>query len=37
MRIAYNIAVGKHEWRRPFGRTRRKWEDNIGMYLRELG
>jgi hypothetical protein len=32
-RDAYRILVRKHEGRRPLGRTRRKWEDNIKMYL----
>jgi hypothetical protein len=25
------------EWRRPLGRPRRRWEDNIKMHLREIG
>jgi hypothetical protein len=29
--------VGKPEGRRPLGRPRRKWEDNIRMDLREIG
>jgi hypothetical protein len=29
--------VGKPEGRRPFGRPRRRWEDNIKMDLREVG
>jgi len=29
MRNYYNILVGKPERKRPLGRTRRKWEDNI--------
>jgi hypothetical protein len=29
--------VGKHEGRRPLGRPRRRWEDNIKMGLREMG
>ena len=32
-RDAYRILVRKHEGRRPLGRTRRKWEDNIKMDL----
>jgi hypothetical protein len=32
---AYNILVGKAEWRRPLGRPRRKWEDGIRMDLGE--
>jgi hypothetical protein len=27
--------VGKSEGKRSFGRPRRRWEDNIRMYLRE--
>jgi hypothetical protein len=34
---AYNILVGKPEGRRPLGRHRRGWEDNIKMDLREIG
>jgi hypothetical protein len=34
---AYNILVGRPEGRRPLGRPRRRWEDNIKMDLRELG
>jgi hypothetical protein len=29
--------VGKPEGRRPLGRPRRRWEDNIRMDLREVG
>jgi hypothetical protein len=36
-RNAYTILVGKPEGKRPLGRTRRKWEDNIRMDLREIG
>jgi hypothetical protein len=32
-----NILVGKPEGRRPLGRLRRRWEDNISMDLREIG
>jgi hypothetical protein len=28
--------VGKQEGKRPFGRPRRRWEDNIKMDLQEL-
>ena len=31
------ILVGKPEGRRPLGRPRRRWEDNIRMDLREVG
>jgi hypothetical protein len=36
MRNAYNILVGKSEWKRPLGRPTRRWEDNIRMDLREI-
>jgi hypothetical protein len=34
---AYRVLVGKSERRRPLGRPRRRWEDNIKMDLREVG
>jgi hypothetical protein len=37
VRGAYNILVGKPEGRRPLGRLRRRWEDNIKMDIREIG
>jgi hypothetical protein len=37
VRNAYNILVGKPEWRRPLGRPRRRWEDNKKMVLWEIG
>jgi len=36
-RDTYSILVGKSEGRRPLGRPRRKWEDNIKMDLQEVG
>jgi hypothetical protein len=36
-RVAYRALVGKFEGRRPLGRPRRRWEDNIKMNLREVG
>jgi hypothetical protein len=36
-RNAYRIWVGKPEGRRPLGRPRRRWVDNINMDLREIG
>jgi hypothetical protein len=33
-RNAYRILVGKPEGKRPLGRPRRRWVDNIKMYLR---
>jgi hypothetical protein len=34
---AYRILMGKPEGKRPLGRPRRRWEDNIKMDLREIG
>jgi hypothetical protein len=34
---AYNILVRRPEGRRPLGRPRRRWDDNIKMDLREIG
>jgi hypothetical protein len=31
------ILVGRPEGRRPLGRHRRRWEDNIKMCLQEVG
>ena len=31
------ILVGKPEGKRPLGRPRRRWEDNIKMDLQEVG
>jgi hypothetical protein len=36
-RNAYRILVGKPEGKRPLGRPRRRWMDNIKMNLREIG
>jgi hypothetical protein len=36
-RGAQRALVGKPEGRRPLGRPRRRWEDNIKMNLREVG
>jgi hypothetical protein len=36
-RYAYRIFVGKLEGRRPLGRPRCRWVDNIKMDLREIG
>jgi hypothetical protein len=35
-RNAYRILMGKPEERRPLGRPRRRWVDNIKMDLREI-
>jgi hypothetical protein len=37
MSSADNILVRKPYGRIPFGRPRRRWEDNIRMDLREIG
>jgi hypothetical protein len=37
LRGAYNILVGRPKGRRPLGRPRRRWEDNIKMNLWEIG
>jgi hypothetical protein len=34
---AYRILVGKPEGKRPLGRPRCRWEDNLRMDLREIG
>ena len=36
-RGVYRILVGKSEGKRPRGRPRRRWEDNIKMDLQEVG
>jgi hypothetical protein len=36
-RNAYRILVGKPEGKKPLGRPRRRWLDNIKMKLREIG
>jgi hypothetical protein len=30
------VLVGKPEGKRPLGRPRRRWEDNIKIYLQEV-
>jgi hypothetical protein len=35
-RNAYRILVGMPEGKRPLGRPRRRWVDNIKMHLREI-
>ena len=37
MRSAFNILTGKPTGKRPLGRPRRRWEDNIRMDLEEVG
>jgi hypothetical protein len=36
-RNAYAILMGKSEGKRPLGRARRRWNDNIIMDLTEIG
>jgi hypothetical protein len=36
-RGVYRVLVGKPESKRPLGRPRRGWEDNIRMDFREIG
>jgi hypothetical protein len=36
-RGAYMVLVGKPEIKRPLGRTRLRWEDNIKMDVQEVG
>jgi hypothetical protein len=36
-RKAYKISVGRSEEKKPLGRPRCKWEDDIKMELREMG
>ena len=33
----HKVLVGKHEGKKPLGRPRRRWEDNIKMDLEEVG
>ena len=33
----YSVLVWKPEGRRPLGRTRRRWVDNVRMVLHEVG
>jgi len=33
----YRVLVGKPEGKRPLGRPRRRWVDNIRMDLQEVG
>jgi hypothetical protein len=36
-RGVYRVLVGRPEGKRPLGRPRSRWEDNIKMDLREIG
>jgi len=35
--VVYGFLLGKPEGRRPLGRPRRRWVDNIRMELQEVG
>jgi hypothetical protein len=35
--VVYRVLVGKPEGKRLLGRPRRRWEDNVGMDLQEVG
>jgi len=37
MRGVYRVLVGKPEGKRPFGRRRRRWEDDIKLDHQEMG
>ena len=36
-RVAYRIVMGTNEGRRPLGKPRKRWEDNIKMDVQEVG
>jgi hypothetical protein len=36
-RGVYRVLVGRPEGKRTLGRPKRRWEDNIKIYLREIG
>jgi hypothetical protein len=36
-RGVYRVLVGKPEGKRPLGRPKRRWDDNVGMDLQEVG
>jgi hypothetical protein len=36
-RGVYNVPIGRLESKRPLGRPRHRWEDNIKMDFREIG
>ena len=36
-RGVYTVLVGKPEGKRSLGRPKRRWENNIKMYLHEVG
>jgi hypothetical protein len=36
-RVVHRVLVGNPEVKRPLGRPRRRWEDNIKMDLQKVG
>jgi hypothetical protein len=36
-RGAYGVLVGRPDGKRPHGKPKRRWEDNIKMYLQVVG
>jgi hypothetical protein len=36
-RCVYRVLVGRPKGKRPLGRCRHKWEDNIKLDLRDIG
>ena len=36
-RVVYSVLVGKREGKRPLGRPKRRWEENIMVDLQEVG
>ena len=36
-RDLYRVLMGKHEGKKPLGRPRCRWDDNIKMDLQEVG
>jgi hypothetical protein len=36
-RTVYRVSIWRPERKKPLGRPRRRWEDNIKMFLREIG
>jgi hypothetical protein len=36
-RGVYRVLVGKPEGKKPLGRPRHRWEDNIKIHLQEVG
>jgi hypothetical protein len=36
-RVVHRVSVGKPDGKKPLGRPRHRWEDNIKMDLQEVG